>query len=331
MDNKNYIWINRFNLDYEKYPNRKKHKSFFDLEFPVDRFNIVPGLLELPCINIVKEPKFNLDNISNDFEDRYYSVIEQVVNNVYKFAQNKTIHLFYSGGIDSVCVLIALQKNKKYKEFLAENRFFICMTSKSIDEYPNFFSNHIQNKIPIKLLNFNESMNDSNVLVVSGDMGDYIIGSSDALNFQIDNLMDNWKKLNIDNELYSETIKRCPFDITSINQYVWWINQCFSYQDELVRYYVWSSTKDIQSIPTDEKVFRFFYDDLFTTYSYEYMSTNPHYTNAKQLKQWPKKFIHNFTKDDSYLHKEKICSQRMIPKTLQKNSLFIENNVIKSD
>jgi hypothetical protein len=61
------------------------------------------------------------------------------------------------------------------------------------------------------------------------------------------------------------------------------------------------------------------------------MSTNPHYTNAKQLKQWPKKFINNFTKDDSYLHKEKICSQRMIPKTLQKNSLFIENNVIKSD
>lgn len=331
MNDKNYIWINRFNLDHEKYPNRKKHKSLFDLEFPVDRFNVAPGLLELSCINVVKEPKFNLLNLSADFEDRYYSIINQVANNIYNIAKNKTIHMFYSGGIDSVCAIISLIQNKNYKELLEQNRFFVCMTSKSIEEYPNFYYTHIKNKIPVKILNFNESMNDSNVLVVSGDMGDYIIGSSDALNFNIDNLMNKWNKLDLNSDLHAEAVKKSPFEIVSINQYIWWLNQCFSYQDELVRYYVWSSTKDIQTIPTDDKVFRFFYDDLFSTFSFEYMSTNPHYNTVKELKNWPKKYIYNFTKDDSYLNKEKICSQKMIPRKLQKNSLFVENNIIKSD
>ena len=333
MSNKKYIWVNtnRFNSDSEKYPYRNKIKSFFNEEFVVDRFNVAPGLLELSCVNIVKDPKFNLVNLSKDFEERYYSLFDQVANNIFEIAKDKTIHIFYSGGIDSVCVLIALLKNKKYKEFLEQNRFFISMTQKSVEEYPYFFHNFIQDKIPIRVLNFNKVMNDPNILIVSGDSGDFIIGSSDSLNFNISDLMESWQKLNVNEDLYLAAVKKCPFDITSINQYFWWINQCFSYQDELIRYYVWSTTKQIQTIPTDEKVFRFFYDDLFTTFSYEYMSTNPVYHDSKNLKTFAKKYIFDFTKDSNYLNKEKICSQKMIGKRFQKNSIFIEDNIIKSD
>jgi hypothetical protein len=331
MNDKKYIWINRFNLNIEQYTYRKKHKEYFGLEFPVDRFDVAPGLLEISCINIVKQPKYNLQNITKDFEDRYYSIINQVADNVYKMATNKKIHIFYSGGIDSVCVLASLIKHNKFKEFFEKKKFVICLTKESINEYPYLFQNFIQNKIPFEILNLNKVMNDPNALVVTGDIGDYIIGSTDALKFKFNNLMDDWTKLDIHNDLYLAAIKKCPFDIITINQYIWWLNQCFSFQDELIRYYVWTKTKEIQSLPNDNKVFRFFYDDLFTTFSYEYMSTNPKYSKVSELKEWPKKYICDFFKDDSYFNKQKINSQIMIPKKLHKNSLFLENDIIKYD
>jgi hypothetical protein len=332
---KKYIWINWSNINHTKYPVRRAYFNYLDkFEFPVDRFNLTQNRLELTTKNIVKPAKFNLSNITVDFEDRYYSICDQVAGNVYETAGDRTIYLCYSGGIDSTLVLAALQRNSKYKEFVEQKRIVLAMTTGSIDEYPWLFFNNILPTLPIVVLDYDKLMCDKSALVVTGDMGDYITGSSHPLRLNGNsefNLMSNYKdalkeysnvpKLPL---IYEDAIKHCPFAIESSNQFFWWISQCFSHQDNLILPYVWSSIKDISEIGTNNKVFRFFYDELFTTFSYEYMSTNPKYVNFSETRILPKKYIVNHFGDKTYMDKKKQFSQRKTVRILHKTSMYFD-------
>jgi hypothetical protein len=184
-----YIWVNYSNLQFESMPYRNGYRKWAGVyEYPVDRFNISEGRLEMPHENIVRDPVFNLGNLTNDWRDRYFSTMDAVADSVYKTAGSRTIDLLFSGGIDSTSVYVALAKNPKFKEFVDEGRFVISLTSTSIQEYPELFYREILPNIPIQPLDYNKSMLDTNVLVVNGDLGDFIIGNSDASKFNNINL-----------------------------------------------------------------------------------------------------------------------------------------------
>lgn len=341
---KKYLWVNWSNLEYKTMPYRNGFKNVAGyFEFPVDRFNLLEDKLELPTYSIVKQPKFNLSNLSNDWEDRYYSILDSIADRVYTTAANKTIVVTYSGGIDSACVLVSLQKHAKYKEFLNSGRFKIAMTSSSIDEYPEQFFRDILPNIPIMPLDYCKLMDDPNVMLVTGDMGDHVIGSTDVLRFTGGNVSDldlmlPWRTVLPriaqipDSSLYQELLvllmNKAPFEIKSINQMSWWWANALDHQDDLLRPWYWSTTTDFSNIATQSKVFRFFYDDEMMKFSFEYMSTNPEYHHYIDNKIWPKRYVVQATGDENYLNKQKVFSQRMSLRHTFKTQIYVENNSI---
>lgn len=339
MATRQIIWADGTAIKYSSLPFRNSYKSWAGMyEFPVDRFNVTHGSLELGCVNLLKDPIYNLQNISNDWEDRYFDHMKTVADKVFETAGTRTVNLLYSGGIDSVGVYCALRQSKYFKQFLDEGRFKLSLTSTSITEYPHLFFKEILPEIDLVPLDFNKLMNDSNTMLVTGEPGDYIVGNSDV-NMLDCNLMDSWGKFlrTRDNslDLYYEMClmahARAPFQIVSVNQLVWWVNQCFSYQEPLIKPYIWSSVTDMSTMLTNEKVFSFFSDDLMTAFSYEYMSTNPVYEKPADLRRIIKQFIFNYTNDVSYLTKEKVYSQRLTLRNLYKNIIYLEDGVIKSE
>ena len=341
---KKYLWVNWNNLEYETMPYRNSFKNVAGLfEFPVDRFNLLEQRLELPTVNIVKDPVYNLTNLTNDWEDRYYAILDNIAGRVYATAQDKTIVITWSGGIDSACVLVALQKHPRYKEFLEAGKIKVALTSTSIDEYPEQFFRDILPSMPIIALDYVRLMNDPGIMLVTGDMGDHVIGSTDVLRFTTGShedldLMQPWQnifpaiaKIN-GSELYQDLVltiaKKAPFEIQSINQLQWWWANALDHQDDLLRPWYWSTVKDLTEIASQNKIFRFFYDSELMTFSFEYMSTNPVYHSYIDNKLWPKKYIVNANKDYNYMNKQKIFSQRMSLRHTFKTQLYSIDNTL---
>lgn len=334
---KQYVWLNWSNIDYSKYPVRQAYKKVAGgFEFAVDRFGIAQDLLEIPCVNIVPEPQYNLSNTQGSFEDRYYAALDSVGKNVFKTAAGRPIALMYSGGVDSVCVLASLMRQPEYKEYMRNQLISFFMTSSSIDEYPWLFYSHILPSNMMRPLNYNTMMN-GEYLVVNGDMGDNVIGSSDVFSMSDDpsfNIMAPWDTAfeHISEPHYVELCKRAkenqPFDIQTIGQLVWWVAQCYALQEELVRPYYWSNTSNLSELSTQNKVFRFFNDPELVTYSYEYMSTNPNLKTYEDCKIWSKKYILDVFGDENYMWKPKVYSQRLTLREVQKSQIYMHDGVI---
>lgn len=333
------IWASPSVILYRNHPVRNSHRLMTSAwEFPVDRFDATQGYLELDCVNIVEDPVYNLDNLNGiNWKDRYFSTLDSISDRVYKAAGERTIYLFYSGGVDSLAVLCSLQRHPKYKDFLGRGKFKLAMNTRSIEEYPEFFYKSILPNIPIVVPNYDRIMLDPDAFVVTGDMGDYIIGTSDTIGMLGDNqtfdLMSDWRdifpilkevpgsKPYIDLCLMAK--QKQPFELSSISQFAWWVSQCYGVQFELAKPYAWSSQTDLSGLDNNNtKVFRFFYDSEITTFSYEYMSTNPQLRTYEDTRQWPKEYIVNHIGDQGYLKKEKVYSQRLIIRTVNKTQIY---------
>jgi hypothetical protein len=343
---KKIIWAAWGNIDIASKPYRKSYSDVaYRYEFPVDRFNLLDNRLEIDCANIVKAPVYNLTNVTNDHRDKFFNALDQTADEIYRLAGDKIIHLAYSGGVDSTVALCALMRHPLYQEKLQAGKIKVCMNSTSIQEYPELFYDTILTSIPFEFIDFNKIMKDSSAYLVTGDMGDYITASSDILSLtandtQLD-VHSNWQKLipyiqkmkgsTLFLEMLDTLRQKSIFEISSINQLVWWFSQCLTYQDELARPYIWSTTKHNDSILDKSKVYRFFYSDVITTFSYEYISTNPVVRSYEEGKQWFKEYIVNHTKHSSYLNKTKIYSQRLSLRLLHKSQLYIEHDRVLSD
>lgn len=314
---------------------RSSYKNIFSrYEFPVDRFNVT-GYDEYNVLNIVDDPTYNLSNTACDWRERYFSVIDEVADRVFKTAGDRRIALYYSGGIDSTVVLTALMRHQRFAEFNESDRLEIRLTSSSVNENPWMFYNKI---LPtwrhIKHTMYDQSMIDNDVMMVTGDMGDYVIGSSDILSLAVKddfeltnsyvdllNIISQADKTGAYHSALIDAIKKCPFTIESGLQLIWWHSQCFAFQDEFARPYYWSNAVPV-NINSQNKVFKFFYDPSIITYSYEYMSTNPKIDSFTESRILPKDYISNFTGNDHYDQKIKLFSQRQVPKIMKKSVIY---------
>jgi hypothetical protein len=332
---KKLICINNSNINYTPNSFRDCYSKYIGkYPIPVDRFGLLekfePQPTKLQFVNIVPAPTFNLTNLTTDWQDRFRASMDETASNVYKTAGDRSIVVMYSGGIDSTAVLVSLMKNPNYKEFLSGGRFKLAMSTSSILENPNFFYSQILGTIPIVPADYTELMNDATTLVVTGDCGDNVIGSTDTPLF--DNLHANksnlWSYFDSGDTtgktswFMQEICKLAPFEITSINQAYWWVGQCFTYQGEMCRPYEWSCTTDLHELTTQRKVYRFFMDDIFNTFSFEYMSTNPCYTKYNDVRKFAKAYIVDYTKDLDYLDKTKLFSIRYLLRFTFKTAIY---------
>ena len=338
---KEFLYISPYNQDFTPGSFRDYYSKIYGTSpCPVDRFglldNIEPQKLKFKVI--VPKPIYNLENLTNDWEDRFWDVCDQVGRKVFDTANGRPIALMYSGGIDSTAALVSMMKDPRYKEYISQDKLKLVMNTNSIYEYPEFFYRTILKEIPLMAFNYNDIMNDPTILVVTGDAGDYVIGNTDTPIFMHNGNTDNmsadksilWPYLDtIDKSgKFSSMMKavaaKAPFDIVSVNQMYWWWGQAFVHQGEMCYPYLWSSTSDLSTLPGFNKVYRFFLDDLWNTYSFEYMSTNPYYTNFNSVRNFARNYIVDYTGDRSYLNKVKVFSQRLTVRRLYKTRVYAD-------
>lgn len=338
-----YIWIDANCIDFDKYLIRKSYNMHNDkYVFLVDRFNLLKGELGIDTKNVLSQvpPSFG-KQMRHDYREYFFEVMDEISNKVFQRIGDRTLYLMYSGGLDSVCVLAALERNPKFKQLNEEGRFVVSMNNSSIMEYPHLFYNHIVHKYNIVPTDYNSLMLDNNAFIVTGDGGDFIASDPDSISvfdpsFDLMSspalLLGSRKETTTAslyvNKLYKESQKRCPFEIKSSNQLLWWTAQSFSCQDEYVRPYKWSTLDDFSELTTDKKVFRWFFDNMMYKFSYEYVSTNPKIQNFEQSRNFSKDYVVNHFKDESYYSKPKIYSQRKVYRRKYKSSVFVEDGKI---
>lgn len=340
---KSYIYIHSSSIDFRPGSFRDYYRTVYGPgPCPVDRFGVLKNIDPdpIPFVNIVPEPVYNLNNLTTNWRDYYFSIFDQVATSIYEIAGNRNIVVMYSGGIDSTAALVALMQHSRFKEFNEQQRIKIALTSSSIYEYPEFFYEFILPNFPLMVTDYDNPIKDSNNFIVTGDAGDYVIGNTDTPIFfhngSTDNLHED-KSILFD---YLDTVdpskkfswfarelaKQAPFDIVSVNQMYWWIGQAFVHQGEMCYPWIWSSYDDLSELHSFNKVYRFFLDHRFTTFSFEHMSTDPAYTNYNSVRAFPREYIVNFTKHNQYLNKIKVFSQELIFKRRYKQIVYSDRS-----
>ena len=338
----NLLYISHSNLTFSPGSFRQIYANEFGKYLcPVDRFGLLKqiGINDpFEFVNIIPWVKFDLNNLTSDWWDRYVNTFDMVADNVYNTAKDRKIAVLYSGGIDSTAMLISLIKHPSYQEFVASNRFYLALTTPTaILENSEFFYTELLGTVPMVTADYNQLMLDDTSLVVTALGGNGIIGCSGSLRY-IPTLVDFLHLPVTDIAPYTELNRRdpsrlltkivastkvyCPFDVESLNQLFWWVNQCFALQNKLCNPYVWSNASDLSKLNSHEKVYKFYMDPEWFTFSYEYMSTNPKYTNLDSLQNYPKKYITDYTGNNNYLKTPIILDERILYKSQTKTRIY---------
>jgi hypothetical protein len=167
----------------------------------------------------------------------------------------KTLIVTWSGGIDSTCVLVSLIKACGSNT----DQIKVMFESRSIDENPDFYNNHIKDKLNHEI--FNEyfaakCLPGANDLVINGDNVGQIFGMS-RVSF-MENRYDDWKpyvrsqltndaEYNFYIEKAEQQFVHSPFPIETIFDLHWWVSFSMRWNNPQVR--VWrvanNYTKDM--------------------------------------------------------------------------------------
>lgn len=254
--------------------------------------------------------------------------------------EQRPIHVFWSGGIDSTAALIALLKNidpKDQKELIT-----VFLNKESIDEYPYFYTNVILPNLKVRVIDDSYDFLLGNPIIVTGELGDQLFGSvimDDLLNLQssrsnIDIFHQPYKSVmpkflryrlkTDDKELVANLmdylfplIEKCPWPIVSMYDCLWWMNFTLKWQHVDQRFSVGFHLETLDLFNSYKLCAHFFKTEAFQQWSV----ANP---DLKIKNTWAsykfpaKEYIYEFSKDKCYFedkHKVPSISLRSIKKS----------------
>lgn len=153
-----YKNLNNYNLKLLEFliSTEKSRTNFFD------RTGLLPNVYKLsypqpfPYTNTYKFVSF---------EDLCQTRVNQLLE------LDKSIDIWWSGGIDSSCVLAAFIRTPE-----AKDRFTVRLSYNSIIESGTIFEKYIRNSCNWKIHNLNEIKQNIDVINVSGNCGNHIVG-----------------------------------------------------------------------------------------------------------------------------------------------------------
>jgi len=217
-------------------------------------------------------------------------------------AQNtdKKVHVLWSGGIDSTAVLLCL------KEVLPSSKLVVMYTPESLVEYPGFFEQHIKGAFGTFQFSLGAAWKAidfacNNGIVVTGEIGDQIFGTVLFLGKDKEWLAQPWENFDAGltaSESYQALVGACPQNITTIAEFLWWVNYSMKYQLVQCRMML-----DNTSSVLKQNLFHFFDSKAFNDYA---VSTPmeikmPEYDTNKYKKPL-RDVIYNLANDAAYAY-----------------------------
>tara|TARA_R110002110_G_scaffold35247_1_gene119223 strand:+ start:2 stop:2152 length:2151 start_codon:yes stop_codon:yes gene_type:complete len=296
------------------------------------------GGIITPCFRFgfVNSFDLNFDPLPEIPKD-YNTTFEEVTNRraIELWNINKPIRLWWSGGIDSTCALVALLNTKRSGDDL-----IVYLSNRSIQENPNFYDKLISMKIPFQwhdednyIFDNVENWNGKTINVNGGGGDELFISITEhkkrghgieTLNlkelFEIKDT--HWSNVTTNEELLQiiyDYITISPYNIETCWELMWWLNRTI---DDLCSRYM--SPKFLKDPSVYSLEHSFFYSKDFDLWAF----ANP-YAGHESYKGPLKKFIYNFDKNKAYFeHKQKISS---LPYTWAGRPDFLRNRIIYED
>ena len=215
-------------------------------------------------------------------------------------AQDKKLYVFWSGGLDSTSVFLAL------REVVSPKHLGVCYTEASLEEYPGFFESNIKDVYETKLFSMNciwEAVDFAclNGIAVTGEIADQLFGSVMFINKTPNELQAPWQQLDqalAVNERVNNFVSACPIKVENAAEFLWWFNYATKYQNVQTRMLV-DNTHSV----LNKNIFHFFDTKEFNDYA---VSTSleekiPGYNNSNYKKPL-RDFIFKISNDKDYAY-----------------------------
>jgi hypothetical protein len=295
-------------LGLENSPDSRRFFKFFGV-IPCDRTGTLEGLVNTVNTIPTNEDRITYANIT--FQECIDMQIEKI-----KAHPIKDKVLLWSGGIDSTLVFYAL--------VAAGIEFSIGMSVSSVKEYP-MLAEQIQDDVtaapedkrfPTLLgYEFIKEMPEKfldNKLVITGEIGDQLIGSILMLNYTDQQRCMPYDEVLDVNEygLFDDVIKTLVnTDSLTLGEFLWGMNFIFKYQDVLDRI----PNKPFFGIGS--VAFNFFDSIPFQVWSMNNYKQNANFSKQTDYKKVYKQYIYDNNNDELYLkYKRKVGSLVQINK-----------------
>jgi hypothetical protein len=228
-------------------------------------------------------------------------------------ASDSKINVMWSGGIDSTTALVSLLRTGR------KERINVVLSKASIGEYPKFY----RDVISVELANQHSVVESPKLALnsldinLTGEIGDQMFGSAAIFKaFKKKKLFEKYQTYIAPDFLdrLSEQIKKCPIELNTTFDFLWWFNFSMKYQNVQFRIYP-SVQMPFGSIT------HFFDTDEFQLWSFN----NPDKkikTTLESYKYIAKDYIYTYHQDDNYLeNKLKVGSLQLgaIPFSIDEN------------
>jgi hypothetical protein len=311
---------------------------------PIDRTNII----KIPFKTKITKPMPSLDlEFSKTYEDCVFERIKELLQ--ISETTGKKFRLFYSGGLDSTCILgafisyLGLEKTASLVELFC--------SKESIYENPWLWERYIRPG-NFKLLSSHEHSFrwHDNVIYIQGDLNEHLFDPASAHagwkrfasihgydhSFSLDKLVE-WKVWASNNTVKKETIqiwaefinKLCsnaPLPITNMNLVSWYQGFNLSFCANHVRVALQSKDRQLPENFIDGKIIQFFASDDFQRWSLKRHFQNPDNLNTEYKKEC-KELVLKLIDIPEYTTKNKFPS---LPRIWSKRptGCFIDSNYV---
>ena len=326
--------------DHKQTPIEKIAHQIHNLWVPVDRSGTLTSPLKIVGPAIPTVGSFN-ETFSNVADARAAAL----------WSENKKLALFWSGGIDSTVALVGLLKT------VPDGRLgdlTVHHNSASIEEYPEFYAEHIADKLTVVLTpevvkptdrywaenvftsstvgKVAETLKTS--IVVTGELGDQVFGSAgfandpDKINSTIDDFLVAQELTDIRDEIDALSAA-CPIPVNTVTTMMWWWNFALKWSE--VR---WRSLTAVQDSADFANVRHFFDTDDFQRWSIANDDLKIKDT-IQSYKFTAKDYIHAYAGHDDYRdEKLKVGSLRIrwgAPLGIDSNNTVIRAGATSTD
>lgn len=289
---------------------------------PVDRTGTITFPVRMKCL--FPMPKMRV------FTKTYEQVCNERARELLKRADTMDVpvYAFWSGGVDSTCVLVSLLKNATSAQ---KQRLVVLLSEGSITEYPLFYREHIRGKLPCLSAMLFPYICGTEALLVNGEHNDQLFGSditAEAINrFGSEAIMGEYdhklfcsffeEKLDGRGEsepaeiaaFYVDLFERlkeiAPIPIKSNYDMFWWINFSLKWQAVYIRVLAFTARRNASKL--SPKYVKDFYAPFFNTEAFQLWSMNNLDMRIRdggwRSYKWPaKELIYEYTKDMDYLN-----------------------------
>jgi hypothetical protein len=261
---------------------------------------------------------------------------------------DRDLFVFYSGGIDSTCVVVSLLKNATPTQ---KKRIVVLLSQESIMENPRFFEEHIRGKLRVESSTLFPYLLGRDHFILSGENNDQVMGSDKTAKliemFGEEAIHQPYKRETFEQvfgsslghepkatafylDLFERLKRAAPMELRTNFEYLWWINFCLKWQAVFAYTLMFTPPRNTSRV-TKEYITSHF-TSFYNTEDFQLWSMN---NLDKRIKdtwltyKWvSKEVIYDYTKDAEYRdNKTKKGSRGFITR---KNSCynFLDENLM---